>query len=46
MADGKTYGIGGTPTIFVNGEKVRHLSALAFREAVEKALKRAAPAKK
>ncbi|MDQ6785550.1 MAG: DsbA family protein [Acidobacteriota bacterium] len=39
MADGKQYGITGTPTIFVNGVKVRRLSAEAFREAIEKALK-------
>lgn len=39
MEDGKKYGINGTPTIFVNGVKVRQLSAEAFREAIEKALK-------
>jgi protein-disulfide isomerase len=38
MADGKSYGITGTPTIFVNGVRVRALSAKAFREAIEKAL--------
>lgn len=40
MADGKLYGIGGTPAIFVNGVKVRRLSAEAFRRAVDAALKR------
>ena len=40
MADGKLYGIGGTPAIFVNGVKVRRLSAEAFRRAVDKALKK------
>ncbi|MBC7901661.1 MAG: thioredoxin domain-containing protein [Saprospiraceae bacterium] len=40
MADGKKYGIGGTPAIFVNGVKVRRLSAQAFRDAVDKALKK------
>ncbi len=39
MADGKIYGITGTPTIFVNGVKVRELSAESFRNAIEKALK-------
>lgn len=39
MADGKIYGITGTPTIFVNGVKVRSLSAENFRKAVERALK-------
>ncbi|HEX8368702.1 MAG TPA: thioredoxin domain-containing protein [Pyrinomonadaceae bacterium] len=38
MADGKSYGINGTPTIFVNGVKVRGLSAKSFRAAIEKAL--------
>jgi protein-disulfide isomerase len=38
MADGRSYGITGTPTIFVNGVKVRALAAKAFREAIEKAL--------
>lgn len=40
MTDGKTYGISGTPTIFVNGVKVRSLSAEAFRNAIEKELKK------
>ena len=38
MADGKIYGIAGTPTIFVNGVKVRALSAEHFRNAIENAL--------
>jgi protein-disulfide isomerase len=40
LADGKLYGIGGTPTIFVNGVKVRIMSAEGFRNAIEKALKK------
>lgn len=40
LADGKTYGITGTPTIFVNGVKVRVLSAKSFRNAIDKALKK------
>jgi protein-disulfide isomerase len=39
MADGAAYGITGTPTIFVNGIKVRRLSAEDFREAIDNALK-------
>jgi predicted DsbA family dithiol-disulfide isomerase len=38
MADGKSYGITGTPTIFVNGVKVRALSAENFRNVIEKSL--------
>lgn len=39
MEDGKRYGITGTPTIFVNGIKLRQFSAEKFRDAIEKALK-------
>lgn len=39
IADGKTLGITGTPTIFVNGTRVRTLSAQAFRNAIDRALK-------
>ena len=44
IADGTLYGVTGTPTIFVNGIKVRRLSADDFREAIDNALKSAAPA--
>lgn len=40
MADGTNYGVNSTPTIFVNGVKVRHLSAADFRRAIERALKK------
>ena len=40
MADGNSYGITGTPTIFVNGVKIRHLSVTGFRTAIERALKK------
>lgn len=39
MTDGKTYGISGTPTIYVNGIRVRELSAEDFRKAIDRALK-------
>ncbi|MEO8572717.1 MAG: thioredoxin domain-containing protein [Pyrinomonadaceae bacterium] len=38
QADGRSYGIGGTPAIFVNGVKVHRLSAEAFRRAIDRAL--------
>jgi len=40
MEDGKRYGLSGTPTVFVNGVKVRHLSPEDFRKAIDKALKK------
>ncbi len=39
MAEGKTYGINGTPAIFVNGRFVRRLSPAGFKNAIENALK-------
>lgn len=39
MTDGKVYGVNSTPTLFVNGVKIRHLSAEDFRKAIERALK-------
>lgn len=39
MQEGESYGINSTPTIFVNGVKVRQLSVKAFRKAIERALK-------
>jgi protein-disulfide isomerase len=38
QADGRSYGVGGTPTIFVNGVKVHRLSAQAFHRAIDRAL--------
>lgn len=38
LADGTSYGITGTPTIFFNGVATRHLSADGFREAIDYAL--------
>lgn len=40
MAEGVSYGITSTPTIFINGVKVRHLSAEDFKKAIERALKK------
>jgi protein-disulfide isomerase len=44
MNDGEVYGVGSTPTIFINGVMLRSLSAEALREAIDRALA-AAPAK-
>lgn len=38
QADGRGYGIGGTPAIFVNGVKVQRLSLNGFRSAIDRAL--------
>ena len=40
IADGKSLGISGTPTIYVNGVKVRGFSPEGFRRAIDKALGR------
>jgi protein-disulfide isomerase len=41
MEDGVFYGINSTPTIFVNGVKVREISVQGFKDAIEKALGKA-----
>jgi protein-disulfide isomerase len=38
MADGESYGINGTPTIYINGMLVRKLSVDAFKAVIDKAL--------
>ena len=38
MADGKSYGITGTPSIFINGRYVRNISLDGFKDAIETAL--------
>jgi protein-disulfide isomerase len=43
IEDGEMYGIGSTPTIFVNGIQLRILSAEGLREAIERAAR--APAR-
>lgn len=40
MADGRSYGITSTPTIYVNGVKVRVNTADGFRDAIDKILKK------
>lgn len=40
MADGNSYGINSTPTIYVNGVKVREISYDGFKAAIERALKK------
>jgi protein-disulfide isomerase len=40
LADGKTYGITGTPTIYVNGVKIRAFSAENVKRAIERALRK------
>ena len=42
MSDGNSYGTRGTPAIFVNGVRINRLSADSFRNAISKALARAA----
>lgn len=39
MADGEKHGVSGTPTIFVNGVKVRTLSEENFRNVIGKSIK-------
>ena len=38
--DGESYAVNSTPTIFVNGVRVRSLSASGFKTAIEKALRK------
>jgi protein-disulfide isomerase len=38
LKDGTSYGVGSTPTVYVNGVKVRSNSAQGFRRAIERAL--------
>jgi protein-disulfide isomerase len=42
IEDGEMYGVGSTPTIFINGVQLRTLSADGLREAIDKAAKSAA----
>lgn len=38
LKDGTSYGVGSTPTVYVNGVKVRSNSSQGFRRAIERAL--------
>ncbi len=40
QADGRSHGIAGTPSIFVNGVKVHRLSIVGLRSAIERASKK------
>ena len=42
VQDGEMYGVGSTPTIFINGVQLRTLSADGLREAIDRAAKTAA----
>jgi protein-disulfide isomerase len=38
VADGEAYGVDGTPTIFINGVRLRNLTAEGMRAAIDRAL--------
>jgi len=40
MADGESYGVNSTPTIYINGVKSRDLSVNGFKASIERALKK------
>ena len=40
IAEGNRAGVGGTPTIFINGRLLRNRSPAGFQELIEKALKK------
>lgn len=44
IEDGEMYGVGSTPTIFVNGVQLQVLNAEGLREAIDRAAKSGAPA--
>jgi protein-disulfide isomerase len=44
ISDGEMYGVGSTPTIFINGVMLKTLSADALREAIDRAATAAAKA--
>ncbi|HVQ55142.1 MAG TPA: DsbA family protein, partial [Pyrinomonadaceae bacterium] len=39
VADGASYGVSGTPTVFVNGSRLQRLSTSALRSSIQSALK-------
>lgn len=43
IAQGELYGVGGTPTIFINGVKLTELTSGALRAAIDRALAGAGP---
>ena len=40
LDDGESYAVNSTPTIFVNGVRIRNLTAMAFRSAIQRALRK------
>ena len=44
IEDGEMYGVGSTPTIFINGVQLKVLNAEGLREAIDRAAKSGAPA--
>jgi protein-disulfide isomerase len=40
IADGKAIGVSSTPSIYVNGVRVRRMTPVGFREAIDRALKK------
>ncbi len=40
QSDGRSYGVAGTPSIFVNGVKVHRLSIVGLRTAIDRALRK------
>jgi len=42
VEDGEIYGVGSTPTIFINGVQLRTLNAEGLREAIDRAASGAA----
>jgi len=43
VTDGELYGVGSTPTIFVNGVQLRTLSTEGLKEAIDRAAGKPAP---
>lgn len=43
IADGRSYGVSSTPSVFINGVKVRVNSAENFRESIDRALGKSSP---
>jgi protein-disulfide isomerase len=44
IEDGEMYGVGSTPTIFINGVQLKVLTAEGLRDAIDRAAKSGGPA--